>query len=423
MKHYLVRSAVLLLALAVPALASAQKDNKYTREAQKYIGLAMTKSDDAARADLYRQALTHLDEGLVREPDNAKIWMLAGQARAALNQFAGADSAFRRAQELHPEYAEDIAAERENAWVAAFNQGAEAMNAGDYPAAIASLELAQVMYAERPEGLMNLGVLYANANEPEKAAAAFEAARAAIQGPLAAKLNDEQKATWARFDEMARINLAQLAGQAGVDQFTAREFDAAVASFRKAAELNPHSRDYVFNLAQSIWAQASALEENLDSLPKPQQAERKQQLVPLYQELDKIAEHVLKMDPASELLYILRARSHRMIGEYAGSASAQKGEQDMALKFLEAREAIPIEITDIMVQAQDSAAVVRGTIKNRKLEAGATTSVTFTLVGIDGRVIGEQAITITAPAKDETASFEGQVPVEGEIAGWRYRLN
>lgn len=422
MKRYTVRLIVAALALALPATASAQKDNKYTKEAQKFIGLAMTRQDSAARAPLYQQALAQLEEGLAKEPQNAKVWLLAGQAHAALNHFVLADSAFRMAVQLHPPYAEDVGVEREQAWVSAFNLGAAAMNEGKYDEAIVALEQAQMMYQDRPEALMNLGVLYANQNQPEKAVAAFEGARAAVKGPLFEKLNEEQKAGWVRFEELARINIAQMAGQQGVDQFTAKQYDAAVASFRKAAELNPYSRDYTFNLAQSVWAQAGAIEEKLDSMPKAQQAEAKPKLIALYTELDKIAEQVLQVDPSSEMLFIIRARSHRMIGEYSGDPAKLKTGQDAAVRMLEAREALPVEISEIMVNSDEGTATVKGTIKNRKLADGANTAITFTLLGIDGRVIGEQELTVPAPAKEQTAAFEGKIPVTGEIAGWKYAI-
>lgn len=423
MIRLVVRMLALAVILAVPATASAQKDNKYTKEAQKFMGLAMTKADPAQKNQLYVQALAQLEEGLVKEPEHAKTWLLAGQVHAALNHFVMADSAFRVAVQLHPPYAEDISAEREQAWIAAFNLGAEAMNAGKFPDAIAALEQAQMMYKDRPEGLMNLGVLYANQNQPDKAAEAFEAARVAAKGPLFEKLDSAQKAGWVRFDEMARINLAQLAGQRGVDAFTARNFDEAIAAFQKAQALNPYSRDYIFNLAQSIWAKGTSIEEKLDSMPKPKQAETKAQLTKLYLELDSIAAEVIKVDPTSEMLYIIRARSHRMMGEYAGNAAGLKKGQDQAVAHLEQREALPVEISEIMIQSEPDAAVVRGSIKNRKLTAGGTTSVTFTLVGIDGRVVGEQAISITLPEKDQSSTFEGRIPTTGEIAGWRYKLN
>lgn len=427
MKWYRILSLSLVFAVLVPAAASAQKDNKFTKEASKFIGLAMTKQDPAARAPLYEQALAQLEQSILTEPQNAKGWLLAGQAHAALNHFVEADSAFRVAERLHPAYAEEISSEREQAWVAAFNIGAELMNQSKVPEATAALEQAQMMYAHRPEALMNLGALYANVGDYDKSIKAFEGARIAIKGPLAEKLDSAQKASWTRFDEMARINIAQIHGQRGVDAFTAKDYEGAAKSFQEALNVNPVSRDYLFNLTQSIWAQASTIEEKLDSMPKPQQAEAKQKLIAIYREIDKQAEKVVAVDPASEMIYVIRARAHRMMGEYTGDPAKAKAGSEQAMHLLEQRQALPYELSEIIIRtdATDDGAVatVSGKLKNLTLAPGATATVKFTLLGIDGNVLADQAIPVTAPAKDQQADFEAKVPVTGEVAGWKYSIN
>lgn len=427
MKRYAALSLSLVLALLVPAVASAQKDNKYTKEASKYIGLAMAKPDAESRVPLYQQALTHLEEGMAKEPDHAKTWLLAGQTYVGLNRFQAADSAFDRALELHPEYAEEITGEREQGWIQAFNIGAELMNQNKLPEAVAALELAQEIYAERPEGLMNLGALYTSQNELDKAEAAFHGARQALAGPLVEKLGEEQKAQWARFDEMARINLAQIEGQRGVEHFQAKAFAEAAEAFRKAGELNPYSRDFVFNRSQSVWAQTSAIEEKFDSLPAAQQADAKKaaapELIELYTQLESVTTEVLELDPLNELLYVIMARAHRMLGEYSGDEAKLAKAQEETMALLEKREALPLELSDIMISTEEGHAVVRGTVKNKKLTAGAIQEVTFQLFGIDGRVVGEGPVGVTLPEADQSSSFEGRFPVTGEIAGWKYVVN
>jgi tetratricopeptide (TPR) repeat protein len=428
MKRYAASLLGLGLALLVPVTASAQKDNKYTKEASKFIGLAMAKSEAEAKTPLYEQALTHLQEGMAsKDSVNAKIWLLAGQTYVGLNRFQDADAAFDKAVALHPPYAEEVSGEREQGWIQAFNVGAELMGQGKLPEAITALESAQQIYAERPEGLMNLGALYSNQGELDKAEAAFQEARQAITGPLAAKLADDQKAQWMKFDEMARINLAQLEGQRGVNHFQAKAFVEAATAFRKARAANPYSRDFVFNLSQAIWAQASAVEEKLDSVPEANRAAAKKQAAPelisLYLSLDSVASDVVAIDPTNELVYIIMARSHRMMGEYSFDPAKLAAAQAETVKLLEQREALPIELTEIMITGGDSVATVRGTVKNRTLATGASTAVKFTLLGIDGRVLGEQVINIPAPEKEQTSPFEGTVPANGEIAGWKYALN
>jgi len=85
----------LVFGALLPVNASAQKykDSKYTKDADKFIGLAMMRPDRDSRLEMYRQALAALEEGFVKEPDNAKIWFVAGQAHAGagLERLQGAD--------------------------------------------------------------------------------------------------------------------------------------------------------------------------------------------------------------------------------------------------------------------------------------------------------------------------------------------
>src|SRR5690606_4404256 len=111
--------------------------------------------------------------------------------------------AFDRAVELHPDYAEDVKSERETAWVMAFNNGIQLMDAQDFDGALKAMEGAQIIYDERPEALMNLGALYANAGEPGKAIQALRDAITATNGPIFETLDEAGKAEWISFRAMA----------------------------------------------------------------------------------------------------------------------------------------------------------------------------------------------------------------------------
>jgi Flp pilus assembly protein TadD len=414
-------SLALVLLLLLPMAAEAQRDNRYTREATKFIGLAMTRQDADQRADMYRQAMAQLREGMQQEPSNARVWLLSGQVLAALGDMDEADQAFTRAVELHPEYAEEVAGEREAAWMEAFNAGIELMNAGDYPAAIARMEGAQLIYNQRPEALMNLGALYANRGENEKAAQAFRDAVVAIEGPLAAQLDDDTRESWQRYREMAQVNVAQLAAAEGVAAFEARDYEAASRHFREAAEVNPHSRDYLYNQVQSLWAMAGELEDVVEAAG-PEAAAAKTRLLELYPQIEQLAVQAREADPNSELLYLIQARSVRMRGEMGGTDASKDAGQQGALQLLQQHDLLTVVLDDLAVMMDGEEVVVSGELKNRKHEAGTPVQVEFTLLGIDGRVIGQEVITVTAPAVEETTEFRASMSLSGELAGWRYAV-
>ncbi len=415
-----------LVLLLLPAAASAQDDNEHTREATKHIGLAMTRQDDAERQQMYQQAMTALEQGMAAEPNHAKTWFLAGAVYAALGRFPEADAAFDKAVELYPEYEADVATEREQAWIHAFNAGVVAMDAGDYPAAIVALEAANNLYGERPEAYLNLGSLYASQGEAAKAVEALQRAHEIVTGPMLQEVSPETQQQWAEFAEMAKLNIAQFSGQAGIDAFQEEEFLRAAEMFDAAAEQNPHSRDFRYNYVQSLFAQAQTLEEARDSaLAGGQTAEVQRieaELTPLYDQLLEGVAAVQPVDPNNEMLYVIAARAHRMKGLLSGDAAAAKAGQDQALALLTQRDQLPVEVDQLAMRTEDGTAVVTGMLTNRSVAENAPIIVRLTLLGIEGDTIGEGDITVNVPPADATANFEGSIPVSGDIAGWKYRI-
>jgi tetratricopeptide (TPR) repeat protein len=412
----------LALLLLLPTLASAQRDSRYTREATRFIGLAMTRADAAQQADMYRQALTHLQEGMERDGQNARVWLLAGTVYAALGQMQEADRAFTRAVEMHPEYAEEITGEREQAWIIAFNEGLELMDAQRYEEAIAKMEGAQIIYNQRPEALMNLGALYANAGRVDRAIDAFEKAVAATRSPLYADLDEETREMWGRYRDMAAINTAQLVAAQGVDSFNAENLTQAEAQFRRATELNPHARDYWFNHLQAIWGQVNAYEDMIEENPEGA-TEARERLPALYQRSIEAVEKTRAFDPASEVLYRIEAQAKRMMGELQGTEPAREEGTRAALAALERMDALPVGVDMVHAYSDGEGVVIEGEIRNRKAAPGSPIQIHFTLLSIEGREIGSTTITVNAPDVEGTAQFSGRVAdVDGELAGWRYQL-
>jgi tetratricopeptide (TPR) repeat protein len=430
-------SFIVALLVLIPAAASAQKDSQYTKEAAKFVGLAMANPDRAARTNLYTQALVHLRQGQEKDAANAKVWMMSGTVLAALGQMQEADAAWKKAGELHAEYASDIADEREAAWVEAFNVGMQAMDAQNYPEAIKILENAELIFQGRPEALMNLGALYANAGDNTKAEEAFRKAAEATKGPLLEKLNDQQKAEWARFRDMATMNIAQIHGAAGVEAFQAATADPAVASakfaeaathFAKAFEINPHSRDYIFNHAQAVWAQVTKIEDSLEKATGADSAAAKPKLLPLYAQVQELAPKARQFDPNNGNLYLIEASAYRKAGDLTGTEASKNTGQTKALELLTARDALPLLVDEVMVQSAADGATIKGTVSPNKTmaanqlatPAGTPVNLKFTIVGSSGQPLGEATVTVSAPADGATTPFELKTDIKGDVGGWKY---
>lgn len=414
--------ALLTSALLVPADAFAQepKDDKYTREASKQLGVAMLRQDEAERTEAYQGALAVLQEGMVEEADNPKIWFLAGQAYAGLLDFVGADSAFDKAVALYPEYEAEVEAEREVGWMNGFNAAVSAMDTQNFDEALRLFEGAHELYPNRPEHLLNMGSIYANQGNTERAIWAFEQAIAAINGPRFEDLDEAGQAQWKQFEEMAQLNVSQMRGQAGVDAFQAESYDEAVQLFVQAAETNPYSRDFLFNIVQAKYAKAQALEEQRDSMAAPGEAPQDAELVALYRELQQDIEKVKEYDPNNENLMLIDVQAKRRAGELSGAP--EEGQQG-ALATLQALQAMPVTMSTLMIQPGEGSATISGAVRNNGLEAGQTVQIEVTLIASDGSEIATEQASVTVAAQDEETQFDLTVPqLTRQVAGWKYRI-
>ncbi len=414
-----------MLALLLPAAVAAQgpKDNDYTREASKYVGLALARQDTAEQRQMYEQALQALSTGMAADAQNPKVWYLAGQAHAGLGHIAAADSAFDRALSLYPDYADEIEAERISAWLLGFDLGVAAMEAENYEAALAMFNATHDVYPMRPEALLNASNLYTALGQYDGALMALDSVIAIVAGPEFQKLEAEEQATWTSYGELAKGTLPEVLGMLGVEQYGNGEFVAAHETFTRAYEMNPYSRDYAFNIVQSLYAQATELEKQVAAAGEGgAPANVTTSLQEIYTALIPAVDEAEKSDPASASLTMIQARAHERLGALTNDAAHGQGTQAVLQRY----EERGLDVDELLVEPLETGFRVQGSVINRKeAAAGSNVTVVFTLLGRDGSTIGEQQIPVTLAAKDQPAPFQAEVPMSGAVpfAGWKYRID
>jgi len=435
----MTRSAKLLLALAlaavaIPGVSFAQqaqapepKDNKWTKDATKFMTVAGLKQKPEEQAPLYQQALASLQQGMVKEPQNAKLYLLAGEIYANMEQFAQADSALKKAQDLYAPYAPEIEGAREQAWLKAFQKGTSALDRNQPDSAVAYMKAAESIYSARPEAQLNLGVIYLNANKPDEALAAFKLAKERLNGPLTAKLKPEDQAQWKTWDQLIDVTTAQVEGNKGIEFFQKEQFDSAGAQFQKALQINPRGRDYAYNYAESIFARIGKLEEQRRTLvaakpPKPADIKKlDDQLAPLYQQLIDGAQKVLPFDPANTDSYIMIARSYKGEADAAADPKEKQALQNKALEALTTAQKLPFEVTDVTASFGETSKL-SGKIKNHTLKPGEPAKIKVSFMALDGSTLGSADVSVAAGAADSTVPFEASAPTKGQVAGWKYEM-
>jgi tetratricopeptide (TPR) repeat protein len=463
---------------------SGPGSNRWTRDAESALAMAMLQEGEGAQ-EQYRDALETALEGLETEPEHAGLWLVLGQAYVGLHDFAGADSAFTNAETYYPEdpaWAEQISVEREQAWIEAYNLGAGALDANDLERAIARFEDANRVYSVRPDAAVLLGWLYTNSGRIDDAIDAYLGALEVLGRGLPEGFDEDLEQEWLDNEEMATFQVADLLtqsgreaeaievygsflenhpgsmearvyqsvlmaqeGQAGADQvladlltqpdlpeqhrflvgvgfFQMEDFDRAAEAFRSALEMNPHSRDALYNLAQSLFVQSSDLEEELQELQEADADDAvriRGELVRIYGEMREATEAVETLDPNNRNVLLLLVRAYRGLTEFGEEGEAQAW-QDRALEAISRHDELQFEVLDIDLAVDEEVVNVNGRVQNLTLEQGAQLQLRIILLGEGGNELTSEVVSIPAPAQDQVEQFQTTMQTGAEVKGWKY---
>jgi tetratricopeptide (TPR) repeat protein len=459
------------------------RDDADTRQAGVYIAQASLMEGDQA-VQTYERALAAALSAVERDPTNPRAYLLAGQAAVGARQWEQADTMFIRAEALHPRFADQIRAEREEGWVMAYNLGAEAMNAGDMAASREYFHAADRLFQERPEALMALAILHANDGNTSAAIQAYRGALEILARPAPEGIDEEQLASWENDRQMIVFNLANLLAQeerygeaaealgqflqdAGPDldsetrlqAMTARA--AFLAQAGRAAEAEQIYGELLdrpdlgaaqhfqigiglfnaeeYERAAESFATAARLNPHsrdaylnlvqslytaaLDLEQEPQTAQRDARLREMYEELLAAADRVGEFDPLNRNLLSFRLRAYRAKADLAPRAEADQLMRRSQEVFREYQQQ-EYEVSDItMAQELGDRARIEGVLTNLSGTPGQQVGLRFTILDANGNALDSSTAQVTVPGVEEAARFSTTVSTErGDIAGWRYEL-
>jgi len=469
--------------LVAPVAAQAQKPSAtlQTRSAELYLASAAKTQHPDERAKFLKKALDVSLEGIQKDPGNPKTWFTLGEVYVLQMDPVGADSAFDKAESIYPAYTKDTEAERLRLYVSTFNAGVTALQQNNTAEAIKNLEAADMIYGKKPTAMLNLGNLYAKSNNLDKAAAAYRRSLEIMRGPERKGLSPADEKQWAAWEEAASFNLAQILAIAdkneeaaaayvdfiarnpsnvtaksnlavvytrmgktaeaqkvyqdllsqdlndedyfavGVGLFRANQYDAAVNAFRKSIAKNPALRDAYYNLAQAIYSQVSALEDERGKAKIAEQKAFDVKLKPMYEELQAAAEKAREFDPNNRNVLALLARAYRGMADVVDPKAAMEW-KNKTLAVMTAHQDMPFEIVDVSVTNENGEATLKGNLVNLKGTAGAPVKLVVSFLGKDGAVLGTQEVTVTAPKTEEQVEFKASLKTATVPGGWKYEV-
>lgn len=352
----------------------------YADTAQQLLARAMLPNISGKEA-MYQRVLQQSQAGIAADPGNPHHHFFAGQAQIALGNFAAADSAFSRAESLCSGYATEILPERQRAFQAAYTQGVQAYEQKDTATALASWTRATQIYNREADAFFNLAILRSGRGEHEQALAAYNQALAALQRPAS-----DTSATGRQEREETRQRVQGGMLNLGVQFFQAKNFAQAAQVFSTLTRLSPNNRDAWYNHALALY-----------------QAERWNDLIP-------VAQRVIQMDPLNQNANIILFNAHKSANQ-----------NDQALRVLQATDALPVYTTNIQLVPGEGRTVLRGQVEGNKARAGSPVRMEFTFHGPNGP-LGTQQVTVNAPAKGASTSFEVALQNPTPAVSYSYRV-
>lgn len=377
----------------VACAAGAPAVTEYASGAQAALNRTLITQGDA-RIPFYQQALTQAEAGVAADPANPYHHFYLGQAQAGLGNLAAAGPAFDRAVELCPEMAAEIDPMREQAWAAAFQTALEAYQAGDTARALSAWESAGAFYNRRPDTFYNLAIVYSERGDYTRAVQNYREALTAID-----RVQDTDAEIVASEVETRANAMAGLLN-AGAQLFQREQFQEAANVFATIHEMDANNRDAWYNHALALY-----------------KLERWNDLIP-------IARRLQEIDPLNYNGRIILFNAYKGISDQAkaqGNTALERQNRDLALQTLEAADALPVQVDAVTLTNAEGSVRITGRVTGARAAAGTPVRLEFTVFGATGQ-LGSQTVSVSAPAKDETANFELTIPTTGVATGYSYRL-
>jgi tetratricopeptide (TPR) repeat protein len=458
------------------------RGGRWVASGELYITKARANARPDEKRDLYRQGLDVLIEGFVEQPENPRNYLLAGQAYQGLDDYVGADSVWRKAEEMWSCYDALIDTLRHSAWTRVFNRAVGYFRQGEMERALAAYQAAWAVYDRMPQPMLQIGAIYARqAAEPGvdletrselqgKAIESFETALAALDRSERLSPEDRQQAA-----RSGAFNLAQVLALQG------RYEEAAVAYERFLAE-EPDNVAAITNVAvvitraaRQLASQAGMLEEGTEKEALLTKSDSLEYVASQYYDqllaredlaaddyhnvgvgLSQIGLHTQAAEAFSKALELqpyranslenlglalfygqeydtLVAVAQKLVERYPLSennlnllASAYRDLDDTqkALEILERRSELTVDLPDqqLELEAVDGAFAVNGSLRNMNVEPGSSVELLFDFYDDAGELVASAPVSVVAPEQGASTSFSVSVESAVAISGFTYKL-
>ena len=380
-------------------------------------------------AEARNRLFTALEEA---QDDVPALWYFLGRYYLLEADYAGADSAFQKVENLVPECAEDTYNHRDLAWAELYNTAVEALQVNELATAKEAFISADDIQSGDPNVPYYLGVTHvrlgehADALQRFKQAVALEADTGEFRDNHVSALFNvallhqvtsqwDSSVTWynkyLQFrpdDSQAIASLATAHLGRGVMFYQRGEFEQAAEAFSSALEKNPFYRDALMNLSQCYYRIARPGDDlSVATLTEEILATR----AAAAEGMLATARRLVDLDPQN------RSSLRQLAVAYQVN-----GDQDSLMAVAERMESLPYEISVQVFRPGASGYDVRGVVTNLS-EDGETVvpPVTLEFLDSEGSVLLTETIGATTLQPGESSTFQFN-PVADGLSAWRCRV-
>jgi tetratricopeptide (TPR) repeat protein len=454
----IVLSAIGLMSIPLQARAqdaTEQRTPDMTRHlvvAAGRLQQAQSEVEDSVRLAAYRAALEVVYEAIEDDPGNPAVYLHLGWARIGLHEYAAADSAFDKAEEIYPEYFDEddgTGPFREDGWIDAYNDAVNRGEAGDREGAVMFFRLANGLYDLRPEAYLNLGTHLYNLGDSDGSIEAWEGALRVIGSPDSRPPDDEARELWegqywvtaqtnlaqlygslGRADEMVRVyeemlerdpNNTRLQGELAMAMAQSGQGEGALSVYDAILETDDGSALDYFNAgitlyqAESFEKAAIAFEKVITRAPMFRDAlQNLAETLRLTGRLEDQIPHsarLLEIDPNNERALQMHVR-----------ALAQLERQDEAREYLTRLQDLPFIVDNLQLQPRSDGGRVVGVVVNNTLTVGESVTLRFTFYDAEGTPLGTADAEVPLSDPDVAMQFDVSFDAETIVLGYSYEV-